>query len=344
MHPFKPPPRPFATRTTVVFTGSLLRSLTPSFAPSPLPPLHHSPSLSRPPPPPYPKQADVKAGQDAFKASLDLVVQENLKCAKGMQAYGLGMACFACKADAVKYVDSTKEVVKLAQNTCNSVFATCGGVFSSYTNLVKQTIALVNRIVAQFSIKFDLNWDTDLCKGVGCQDYVCNTLLNGVASQLPQVQMPTKRRLDVTVDGDVRAEHVPLVESVMAHLASLEAAIAATADAAKGSHQRPTHRALAAATNEALAAENLNQVAPASVVSRVLATSSHSSYQSSGGYDPYAVGCKDIECPDISGTTTIIVVVAAVAVVALIVLVTMFAVRRRKGSAAGSPAGSEVVV
>ena len=270
-----------------------------------------------------------------------------------MQAYGLGMACFACKADAVKYVDSTKEVVKLAQNTCNSVFATCGGVFTSYTNLVKQTIALVNKIVAQFGITFDLKWDADLCKGMGCQDYVCNTLLNGVAAQLPQVQMPTKRRLGVravtTVNGDVRAEHVPLVESVMAHLASLEAAIAATTDAAKGTrHQRPTHRALAAATNEALAAENLiAQVAPSAsvVASRVLATSSHSSYQSSGGYDPYAVGCKDIECPDISGTTTtIVVVVVAVAIVALIVLVSMFAIKRRKGSAAGSPAGSEVVV
>ena len=128
---------------------------------------------------------DITRATTQFKTALDKVVDANVNCAKGMLAYERGIMCFACKPNPLQYVDTAAKRLKIAQDTCDNIYTDCSPIFTAYSDMVKKQIELVNSITKQFGFSFNINWNVDLCNGQNCKDFICHTLIDGVAASMP---------------------------------------------------------------------------------------------------------------------------------------------------------------
>jgi hypothetical protein len=80
------------------------------------------------------------------EASKEVAVSQ-VKCASGMLAYTEGMICFACEVNWAKFLDNETKVIRLAQNTCDSVYKSCDPVFNAAMNVAIQAQNFAKELV-----------------------------------------------------------------------------------------------------------------------------------------------------------------------------------------------------
>lgn len=197
-------------------------------------------------------------------------------CSSGLLGYAMGMTCFVCEPKADDFLRlgaSGPEGIKVAQATCDGVYAACSPVMASSravlgaaTELVAAIFGAVSDAPLPIPKELDPSKLFDLCGGgasafsaAECKRTVCDSVLDGFSIPLldglnaPALSAQMARRLQVALSE-----------------AALPGAVAPAAVAAP----------------EAAAPLGLRERA-----------AGHNEYVESGGFDAYAVGCEDVECP-----------------------------------------------
>lgn len=261
---------------------------------------------------------------DNFKA----MIQNQIKCAKATIAYAEGMACFACEAQWINFLDLENQIVTIAEDTCDAIYDSCEQTIWHDGITIAQTIQeFVQALIQDVSGTTIPGWNPnknppDFCGGTfgdpstaaSCKKFVCHTMLDGLkatnwqvgASSMPWYSTAVKsRRLSAAAPSQsIGLQRELSAEELAAHVHKAGQTLVQEWEDLMTNHQRY-------------------------VLKSAAANAGHNTYSSSGGYNAYKVGCAEsnIDCgPGFPAWATALCGVAAFAVVAGLV----FAVYRRR--------------
>jgi hypothetical protein len=117
------------------------------------------------------------------------------RCVASLDAYAMGMVCFACSPDSHAYLVNASDAsaaIRIEEHACDQVFDQCHPLLDDSSRLlsaaVDMTDALAHALGAQLPVPpyLDPRSHVDMCGMVSgqaseaaCREFVCGTLLNG---------------------------------------------------------------------------------------------------------------------------------------------------------------------